>query len=100
MKRAVFDEVIHPPTRLRICAVLASLDEAEFAVVRDEVGASDSVISKQVAHLEKVGYIRVMKRTVDTRQRTWLALTSEGRRAFVGHMEELRRLAGMAELAE
>jgi DNA-binding MarR family transcriptional regulator len=94
MTEPVFDETIHPPTRLRICAVLAPLDEAEFAVVRDEVDVSDSVLSKQVSHLEQAGYVNVIKRTVDTRQRTWLALTASGRKAFSAHMAELRRLAG------
>jgi DNA-binding MarR family transcriptional regulator len=92
----VFDATIHPPTRLQICAVLAPLDEAEFQVVRDEVGISDSVLSKQVAHLEAAGYVRVTKRTVATRQRTWLALTARGRAAFAGHVAALQRLAGAA----
>ena len=100
MTKPAFDETIHPPTRLRICAVLAPLDEVEFAVVRDEVEVSDSVLSKQVSHLEKAGYVRVMKRTVDTRQRTWLALTSSGRRAFSAHMAELRRLAETVQVAD
>lgn len=96
MTRPAFDATIHPPTRLQICAVLAPLDEVEFAIVRDEVGVSDSVLSKQVAHLEGAGYVRVIKRTVETRQRTWLALTHRGRKAFAGHMAELQRLAEAA----
>lgn len=91
-----FDELIHSPKRLRICAVLAPLDEAEFAVVRDETGVSDSVLSKQVRLLEEAGYVEVKKWTVNTRQRTWLALTKSGRAAFFAHMAELRRLAGTA----
>lgn len=98
MTRPAFDEVIHPPTRLRICAALAPLDEAEFAIVRDEVGISDSVLSKQVGHLEQAGYVRVIKRTVETRQRTWLALTRRGRKAFAAHMAELHRLAEAARV--
>lgn len=96
MTQPTFDAVIHPPRRLRICAVLAPLDEVPFPVVREELGISDSVLSKQVAHLESAGYVRVIKRTVDTRQRTWLALTSRGRKAFAAHMAELQRLADAA----
>lgn len=92
-----FDAVIHPHTRLRICAALAPLDEVEFAIVREQVEVSDSVLSKQVGILEAAGYVQVDKRTVMSRQRTWLALTKAGRAAFAGHMAELRRLADAAE---
>lgn len=91
-----FNGMIHAPNRLRICAVLAPLDEAEFSIVRDEVGISDSVLSKQVCLLEEAGYVQVKKRIVDTRQRTWLALTKSGRAVFSAHMAELRRLADEA----
>ncbi len=100
MTTPAFNEVIHPPTRLRICSVLAPLDEAEFGVVRDEIGVSDSVLSKQVAYLEKAGYVSVLKRTVNTRQRTWLALTRAGRIAFQSHVAELRRIVDTAQDAE
>lgn len=96
MTRPTFDPTIHPPTRLRICAVLAPLDEVEFAVVRDEVDVSDSVLSKQVGRLEEAGYVSVIKRSFETRQRTWLALTQRGRKAFASHMAELQRLAEAA----
>ncbi|NII40405.1 hypothetical protein E9228_001041 [Curtobacterium flaccumfaciens] len=43
-----FDEVVHAPNRLQICAFLEPLDQAEFSVVRDVLGASDSVTSKHV----------------------------------------------------
>lgn len=91
------DPVIHPLNRLQICAVLAPHDEVEFAVVREEVGVSDSVLSKQVKHLEEAGYVAVRKGVVDTRQRTWLGLTRAGRKAFDGHLAALKRLAAAAE---
>jgi DNA-binding MarR family transcriptional regulator len=93
------DPVIHAVGRLQICAVLSAVDEAEFAVVRDAVGASDSVISKHVRLLEEAGYVAVRKATVASRQRTWLSLTRPGRRAFAAHMRELTRLASAAQLA-
>lgn len=88
-----FDELIHAPNRLRICAALSTVREAEFSVVRDAIEVSDSVLSKQVCLLQEAGYVKVSKATVNTRQRTWLALTGKGRRAFRAHMLELRRLA-------
>ncbi|MGY1746149.1 transcriptional regulator [Blastococcus sp. SYSU D00695] len=90
-----FDAVIHPPPRLQICGLLAAVDTVEFATVRDTVGVSDSVLSKHVKQLEEAGYVRARKATVASRQRTSLALTAEGRRAFDAHVAELRRIAGV-----
>ena len=61
------DEVIHAPVRFSIVATLAAVDEAEFALVRDEVEVSDSVLSKQVSTLEQAGYVRVRKGYVGKR---------------------------------
>lgn len=92
----VFDAVIHAPGRLQICAILASVDDAEFATVRDAIGVSDSVMSKHVKQLEDAGYVAVSKAAAGGRQRTWLALTAAGKRAFKAHVAELTRLAGIA----
>jgi DNA-binding MarR family transcriptional regulator len=90
-----FDAVIHPPPRLQICGLLAAVDLMEFATVRDQVGVSDSVLSKHVRQLEEAGYVTVHKATVASRQRTSLSLTTAGRQAFDAHVAELRRIAGV-----
>ncbi len=96
MSAPVFDALIHAPGRLQICAMLSAADEVEFGVVRDGVGVSDSVISKHVKQLEEAGYVKLRKAALGGRQRTWLALTGAGRKAFAGHVAELTRLAGLA----
>jgi DNA-binding MarR family transcriptional regulator len=88
------DEVIHAPVRFSVVAVLAGVDEAEFALVRDQVEVSDSVLSKQVATLEQAGYVKVRKGYVGKRPRTWLSLTGRGRTAFTAHLAALREIAG------
>nr|WP_196792160.1 transcriptional regulator [Motilibacter deserti] len=90
------DLVIHAPVRLRVCALLAAAESAEFAVVREEVGVSDSVLSKHVRTLEEAGYVTVSKATVSSRVRTWLALTPAGRSAFAAHVAELQRIVAGA----
>lgn len=90
-----FDTVIHAPGRLQICAILSAADEAEFAMVRDAIAVSDSVLSKHLKQLEEAGYIRLRKQAHAGRQRTWLSLTSAGRAAFAAHVAELTRLAGL-----
>ena len=90
-----FDAVIHPPPRLQICGLLAAVDLMDFAAVRDDVGISDSVLSKHVRQLEEAGYVRVHKATRASRLRTSLSLTPAGRSAFEAHVAELRRIAGV-----
>ncbi|WP_206340052.1 transcriptional regulator [Blastococcus litoris] len=89
-----FDAVIHPPPRLQICGLLAHVETMGFAVVREQVGVSDSVLSKHVKQLEEAGYVSVGKSTRASRVRTDLALTAAGRAAFDAHVAELRRITG------
>ncbi len=91
-----FDPVIHAPNRLQICALLTPLEEAEFQLLRDELGVSDSVLSKHLKQLEEAGYVKFRKSAVNGRQRLWARLTTAGRRAFAGHVGELNRLIGAA----
>ena len=91
---ARFDPVVHAPPRLQVCGLLAVVDTMDFATVRDQVGVSDSVLSKHVRQLEEAGYVQVRKATRASRVRTSLALTAEGRRAFHAHVAELRRITG------
>lgn len=95
MRAPVFDAVIHAPGRLQICAILSSVVEAEFAMLRDALKVSDSVLSKHVKQLGDAGYVVVRKAAMDGRQRTWLSLAPAGRAAFAAHVAELTRLAGM-----
>ena len=63
---------------------------------RDPVGVSDSVLSKHLKQLEEAGYVKLSKAASEGRQRTWLSLTANGRKAFSAHVAELTRLAGAA----
>lgn len=91
-----FDEVIHAPNRLHICALLAPLEEAEFQILREELGVSDSVLSKHISQLEAAGYLALRKGPLNGRQRTWARLTRRGRKAFAGHVAALRAIVDAA----
>jgi DNA-binding MarR family transcriptional regulator len=93
--RPQFDAVVHAPPRLQICGLLAAVDTMDFAAIRDDIGVSDSVLSKHVRQLEEAGYVTVRKATRASRVRTTLALTPAGHSAFDGHVAELRRIAGV-----
>lgn len=92
MDSSNFDPIIHAPNRLQICALLSPLEKVEFRVIRDELGVSDSVLSKHLKQLEDVGYIKQKKSKVNGRARRWFHLTTKGRKAFELHVEELKRI--------
>jgi DNA-binding MarR family transcriptional regulator len=89
----VFDEVIHEPHRLRICALLVPSVGTEFGEVRDALGLSDSALSKHLKVLSARGYTRLEKGVRDGRQVTRVVLTGAGREALCGHVAELQRMA-------
>ncbi len=87
-----FDTIIHAPNRLMICAVLAPLKEIEFVLLKEQLGVSDSVLSKHIKTLAEVGYIDLTKIVKDGRQRTWLSLTDKGLRAYKQHVKALKMI--------
>jgi DNA-binding MarR family transcriptional regulator len=99
MSIAGLDALIHPPARLQLMALLAEVSDMEFATARELLDVSDSVLSKHLAQLAAAEYIQLRKATVDGRQRTWIALSSAGRKAFRGHVAALQQLAGLAAKA-
>lgn len=88
-----FDPVIHPEPRLRICAFLLPAEQVSFGTIRDELGYSDSMLSKQLRTLVEAGYVATTKEGDVPRPRTWVSLTAEGRDATHGHLAALRELA-------
>jgi DNA-binding MarR family transcriptional regulator len=89
-----FDATIHAPKRLRLCALLDTAGEAEFAVVQELLDVSASVLSKHVTVLMEAGYVEQRKAVRDTRQRVWLRLTRRGRHAYQRHLAALRAIVG------
>jgi DNA-binding MarR family transcriptional regulator len=85
-----FDELIHPATRLSIVALLAVADWADFAFLRDELGLSDSALSKQLSTLEEAGYLAIERPLSERRRRVRARLTPLGRKRFAGHVAALR----------
>ena len=97
--QARFDELIHPATRLSIVALLAAADWADFAFIRDELGLSDSALSKQLTTLEDAGYIAIERPVSERRRRVRARLTSRGRARYTGHVAALREIIAAAPSA-
>jgi DNA-binding transcriptional ArsR family regulator len=92
LSRARFDELIHAPTRLAIVSLLAAADWADFKFIRDEVGLSDSALSKQLTTLEEAGYVEIRKAFIGKRPRTSARLSKAGRAAFEMHVAALQQI--------
>ena len=56
-----FDELIHAPTRLSLVAFLAATTWADFSVLRESLGLSDSALSEQLTTLHEAGYVEIRK---------------------------------------
>ena len=88
-----FDETIHSPNRLRICAALSVARQVEFAALERGLGVSKSLLSKQLKVLIDAGYVAVERKPQPFgRPRTWVGLTSAGRRAYRNHVAALRKI--------
>lgn len=94
MNNADFDALIHAPNRLIICAILEPIREMEFALLKEKLAVSKSVLSKQIKLLADANYLEVKKVTQDGRQRTWLSLTREGAEAYNKHVNALKSIVG------
>jgi DNA-binding MarR family transcriptional regulator len=98
-----FDELIHPSTRLSLMATLTAADWAEFGYLKEQLGLSDSALSKQLTTLEEAGYVTTERRLSGTRRKVRARLTDAGRDAFDGHIAALQEIiteAGAARRGE
>ena len=89
---AELDQHLLAPARLKLTTMLTAVTEIEFAVLRDSLGVSDSVLSKHVATLVDAGYVRSRKGTHDGRRTTWVALSPNGRKVLRNHVAALREI--------
>jgi DNA-binding MarR family transcriptional regulator len=84
---------LNNPTRLGIVSSLKNRERAEFKLLRDSLGVSDSVLSRHITALEKVGLVAVKKGYVGKRPRTWVSITRHGTERLESHVRALRELA-------
>ena len=95
--RTRIDDLIHSPVRLSVMSALRAADQVHFALLRDTLEVSDSLLSKHVAALEDAGYVEVRKGYAGRRPRTWFSLTDRGQHAFDEYVATLREIVGESE---
>jgi DNA-binding MarR family transcriptional regulator len=88
------DTHVLAPARLKLMITLTAVSEAEFSTIRDTLEVSDSVLSKHLAALEAVNYVKRRKGVHRGRRTTWISLTPTGRNALHAHVAALQELIG------
>ena len=89
------DAVIHAPKRLAAMAILASSSSTDFGFLRTYLEVSDSDLSKQMAALDKAGYVAVTKSSRGRGGVTTYRATRKGAAAYQRHLRALREIVGL-----
>ena len=55
------DPLLHSQLRLAIMSLLLSVEEADFAYLKEQTGATSGNLSVQIDKLSEAGYIKVKK---------------------------------------
>jgi DNA-binding transcriptional ArsR family regulator len=92
------DDLIHSRIRLAIMAVLASVEQADFTFIRDQINATDGNLSVHMRKLEDAGYIEVDKQFEGRKPVSRYALTKSGRAAFQAYVDHLGNMIKTAEV--
>ena len=88
----VLDETIHQSTRLRIMALLVSQaesDQVAYGFVQKTLGLTGGNLTTHLRKLEEADYLATTKEFLNSKPRTWLQATPEGRRAFAEYLRNL-----------
>ena len=93
----VLNETIHQSTRLRIMTLLASVPETDrlaYTFIQQTLGLTGGNMTTHLRKLEEAGYVAMAKEFHETKPRTWVEATPEGRRAFAEYLANLERALG------
>ena len=86
------DPRLTAPKRLAAMGILAAARRVEFSYLRDQLGLSDSDLSRQLKVLVDAGYVTT-KRTGKAHTRaSWFSITTVGEKALADHEAALQQL--------
>jgi DNA-binding MarR family transcriptional regulator len=85
----LLDELLHSRIRLAIVSILVTVQEMEFTMLRDRVGATDGNMNSHLKKLEEAGYVTVKKKFINRKPVTSYRLTAKGRENFKKYVEIL-----------
>ena len=88
------DETIHQPTRLRVMTMLVSQGEEgrlAYGFIQKTLGLTGGNLTTHLRKLEEAGFLAMSKEFVDSKPRTWVQATQEGRTAFSNYLSNLKK---------
>lgn len=94
---SAFDPILLSQVRLGVVSLLLSRKEATFSDLRALLGLTQGNLGMHVQKLEEAQYIAVKKSFAGRKPRTTFRLTAKGRRAFLAHVEGLKRIVEEAD---
>lgn len=86
------DRVIHGRARLVLMVLLARVEEADFAYLREESGLTWGNLSANLMQLEAAGYVEIRKTFKGKRPQTWGKLSAAGAQAFTRYRRHMKDL--------
>jgi len=89
------DLIIHEPARLRIMMVLSSVDKVDFNFLLSILEMTKGNLSSHIAHLEKAGYVNVLKSFNGKIPHTSYHLTENGRTALLKYWNTLDKIRNL-----
>ena len=90
--KSTFDELLLSKTRLGIISALLGGDKLDFIYLRNSLKLSDGNLSVQIRKLEDAGYIKVEKKFVDRKPKTFCKITTKGQKAVTNLINNLENL--------
>lgn len=91
------NDIVHQRVRLGILAVLVEAKRADFGYVRDTLDLTDGNLSRHLQTLADAGFVRIEKGFEGKRPRTWVSVTTLGRRGFHAEITALKGILRRVE---
>lgn len=87
-----FDKLLEHRTRLAACVILSRADRISFPRLKTLLEETDGSLGAHMRKLEEVKFVRVEKAFKGRRPITWYALTAQGQRALLAHLDAMSKL--------
>lgn len=83
------DPILHSQLRLAVISILVNVENADFAYLKDETGATSGNLSVQISKLKEAGYIDVKKKFKGNYPQTSCKITELGKEKFAAYVQAI-----------
>lgn len=94
------DDEVHQRVRLGILAALIGLTKADFAFLKQELALTDGNLGRHLEVLEAAGFVKLTREPASGRRRTWVSITTGGKKALRKEIAALRKIMSHIDDAE